>query len=191
MQTHPVLSSAPPLRLVVIGNGMAGVRFLEDLLARAPGRLAITVFGAEPRPAYNRILLSEVLGGLRTPDDAALQPLAWYAEQGIDLRLGVGVTAVDRPSRAVHAADGSRTPYDLLVLATGSSPFVPPLPGCDKQGVFVFRTLEDCAAIAAYAQHRRTAVVLGGGLLGLEAARGLHAHNLDVTVVEAAPYLMP
>jgi nitrite reductase (NADH) large subunit len=161
MQTHPAPSPTPPVRLVVVGNGMAGVRFLEDLLARAPGRFAITVFGAEPRPAYNRILLSEVLGGQRAADDTALQPPDWYAEQGIDLRLGVTVTAIDRQALTVHASDCRRTPYDLLVLATGSSPFVPPLPGSDKRGVFVFRTLEDCAAIAAYARRCRSAVVLG------------------------------
>jgi nitrite reductase (NADH) large subunit len=177
-------------RLVVIGNGMVGVRLLEDLLARAPDRYAITVFGAEPVPAYNRIALSEVLSGSRDAGEIALQPAAWYAQHGIDLRVGVTVTAIDRAARLISTADGSAVPYDVLVLATGSRPFVPPLPGCEKEGVFVFRTLDDCAAITSYAQRCRTATVLGGGLLGLEAARGLLSHGLAVTVVEAAPHLM-
>ncbi len=194
MQTHiPTLSRGrmAPQRLVVVGNGMAGARLLEDLIATAPGRFRVTVFGAEPSPAYNRILLSEVLTGSSNAADVTLLPPAWYHEHGIDLRVGTSITAIDRTARCVYAADGSAVPYEVLVLATGSRPFVPPLPGTEKQGVFVFRTLDDCAAILAYTQQCRSAVVLGGGLLGLEAARGLLSHGVEVTVVEAAPYLMP
>ncbi len=177
-------------KLVVVGNGMAGARFLEDVLAADPDRFDITVFGDEPYGNYNRILLSNVLNGTQDPKEIFLNPLGWYAENGIALHAGRRVTGVDREAKTVSAGDLT-VPYDYLVLATGSKPFVPPVPGTTLHGVFVFRTLDDCRNIAAYAAGKKSAVVIGGGLLGLEAAKGLMTHGLEsVTVVEMAPWLM-
>jgi len=176
-------------RLVVIGNGMAGARFLEDVLACDPHRFDITVFGDEPYGNYNRILLSNVLNGTQDAKEIFLNPLAWYAESGITLHAGQRVTSVDRDAKLVSAGEVT-VPYDYLVFATGSKPFVPRVPGTTLHGVFVFRTLDDCRNIAEYAKGCRTAVVIGGGLLGLEAAKGLMTHDVAVTVVEMAPWLM-
>ncbi len=176
-------------RLVVIGNGMAGARFLEDILAADPGAFDITVFGDEPYGNYNRILLSNVLNGSQDATEIFLNPLEWYEENGIRLHVGQRVTKVDREARIVYS-DGIEEPYDVLVFATGSKPFVPPIPGNTLHGVFVFRTLDDCRHIANYAKNCKKAVVIGGGLLGLEAAKGLMTHNVEVTVVEMAPWLM-
>jgi nitrite reductase (NADH) large subunit len=176
-------------KLVVIGNGMAGARLLEDVLACAPDLFDITVFGDEPYGNYNRILLSNVLNGSQDAKEIFLNPLAWYEENGITLRAGKRVTAIDRETKTVCADDLS-VPYDYLVFATGSKPFIPPIPGTPLRGVFVFRTLDDCRNIAEYAKNCKTAVVIGGGLLGLEAAKGLLTHNVAVTVVEMAPWLM-
>jgi nitrite reductase (NADH) large subunit len=176
-------------KLVVIGNGMAGARLLEDILAADPERFDITVFGDEPYGNYNRILLSNVLNGTQDAQDIFLNPLSWYAENGITLHAGQRVTAIDREAKTVSAGDLT-VPYDYLVFATGSKPFVPPVPGTSLHGVFVFRTLDDCRNIAEYARNCQTAVVIGGGLLGLEAAKGLMTHNVKVTVVEMAPWLM-
>jgi NAD(P)H-nitrite reductase large subunit len=177
--------------LVVAGTGMAGAKVVEEILARDPGRFSIRMFGAEPHGTYNRILLSSVLGGFADPGQLWLNPLEWYERHNIFVHRGVKAETIDRQRQVVTGADGKvEEPYDVLVLATGSRPFVPPLEGTDQQGVFVFRTLEDCQAIAAYAQECDRAVVIGGGLLGLEAARGLLSHGLDVTVVEVAPHLM-
>ncbi|GIX07618.1 MAG: nitrite reductase [NAD(P)H] [Candidatus Poribacteria bacterium] len=177
-------------RLVIVGNGMAGGRLVEEILQRDPDRFAITVFGAEPYGNYNRILLSNVLNGTQRPEEIFLNPLSWYREHGVALHAGVRVTKVDRTRKVVRGENGIEVPYDRLVLATGSSPFVPPLEGREREGVFVFRTLDDCEAIASYAAQSRRAVVLGGGLLGLEAARGLLTHRLAVTVVELGSHLM-
>jgi nitrite reductase (NADH) large subunit len=177
--------------MVVVGTGMAGARVVEEVLARAPDRFAIRMFGAEPHGTYNRILLSHVLGGFQDPDRLWLNPLSWYEERGILVHAGIRAEQIDRRERVIFGAGGRvAEPYDVLVLATGSRPFVPPLEGARRPGVFVFRTLEDCAAIQEYAQECEHAVVLGGGLLGLEAARGLLSHGLEVTVVEVAPHLM-
>jgi len=177
--------------LVVVGTGMAGAKVVEEVLARAPTRFSIRMFGAEPHGTYNRILLSSVLGGFQDPARLWLNPLDWYEAHGVFVHAGVRAEAIDRDRRLVVGAGGKvAEPYDVLVLATGSRPFVPPLEGTGHQGVFVFRTLEDCAAIGRYAQDCDRAVVLGGGLLGLEAARGLLSHGLDVTVVEVAPQLL-
>ena len=190
-------SKTTPLahRLVVVGNGMAGARAVEEIVARAPGRFEITVFGAEPYGNYNRIMLSHVLAG--EPDaDIYLNPVDWYAENGITLHTGVRVVRVDRLARKVFADDGQVLAYDTLILATGSRTFFPPMDGMwvdDKTltpGVFGFRTLDDTAAMVDHAAGHRAAVVIGGGLLGLEAAYGLRQHGLEVTVVEAAPMLM-
>lgn len=176
-------------KLVVIGNGMAGARFLEDVLAIDPDRFDITVFGDEPYGNYNRILLSNVLNGTQDAKEIFLNPLAWYEENGITLHAGRRVTGIDRDAKLVHAGDLS-VPYDYLVFATGSKPFIPPIPGTPLHGVFAFRTLDDCRNIAEYAKGCKTAVVIGGGLLGLEAAKGLMTHNVEVTVVEVNPWLM-
>ncbi len=177
--------------LVVLGTGMAGAKVVEEVLARDPDRYQIRMFGAEPHGTYNRILLSTYLGGFQDPARIWLNPLEWYEQRGVHVHAGVKAERIDRQERLVVGAGGKvAEPYDHLVLATGSRPFVPPLEGSDQKGVFVFRTLDDCHAIAAYAQECETALVLGGGLLGLEAARGLLSHGLAVTVVEVAPHLM-
>lgn len=177
-------------RIVVIGNGMAGSRLVEELLSRDPS-LDVTVFGAELRPAYNRVLLSDVLSGKRPAGEVTLSSTA-----GARRYLGSEVIRIDRVARTVHTGDGVTCPYDALVLATGSEPVVPPvhgIAGLDGKlldGVFVFRTLEDCEAIAARAKRSTRAVVVGGGLLGLEAARGLMTHGIDVDVVHGTTHLM-
>ena len=177
--------------MVVVGTGMAGAKIVEEVLGREPDRFAVRMFGAEPHGTYNRILLSGVLGGFHDPDQLWLNPLDWYERHGVFVHSGVKVETIDRANRVVVGGSGKVVePYDLLVLATGSRPFVPPLEGTRQRGVFVFRTLDDCATIGAYAQECDRAVVLGGGLLGLEAARGLLSHGLEVTVVEMAPHLM-
>jgi len=184
-------------RLVVIGNGMAGARVVEEILARDGGdQFAITMFGDEPTGNYNRILLSNVLNGSATEDDIYLNPLPWYEEQGIRLHAGRRVFRIFRQAKVVVCEDGGAEPYDKLIIATGSRPFLPPIErlltdgGALAPGVFVFRTVEDCRRIAAYAQGRRRAAVIGGGLLGLEAARGLQNFGLGVTVIHLASHLM-
>ncbi len=178
-------------RVVVVGNGMAGARLVDELVRRGSGA-DLTVFGAEDRPAYNRILLSDVLAGKRTGDDVMLPA----APPGVHHRRGVAVTRIDRPARTVTADDGSVTPYDVLVLATGSTALVPPVQGIAGpdgrllEGVHVFRTLDDCEAITAAAGRARRVAVVGGGLLGLEAARGLLSSGLEVHVVHGATHLM-
>ncbi len=177
-------------RLVVVGNGMAGVRAVEELLKLAPQLHDITVFGAEPHPNYNRILLSPVLAGEQTIDEIVLNPLAWYAQQGITLHIGKAVTRIDRIRRIVHADDGTQAHYDRLLLATGSTPFMLPVPGRDLAGVIAYRDIADTEAMIAAAGKYRHAVVIGGGLLGLEAANGLMRRGMQVTVVHLMPWLM-
>src|SRR5262245_25520382 len=177
--------------LVVVGTGMAGAKVVEEVLSRDPDRFTIRMFGAEPHGTYNRILLSSVLGGFQDPANLWLNPLDWYESNKVFVHSGVKADTIDRESRVVAGAGGKVVePYDLLVLATGSRPFVPPMEGTSKRGVFVFRTLDDCETIGAYAQECDRAVVIGGGLLGLEAARGLLSHGVEVTIVEVAPHLM-
>ena len=178
------------MKLVMIGNGMAGVRTLEELLKIAPDLYDITVFGAEPHPNYNRILLSPVLAGEQTIAEIVLNPLAWYADNGITLHLGKAVTRIDRVKRVVHAADGTQAPYDRLLIATGSTPFMLPVPGNDLEGVIGYRDIADTEAMIDAATKYRHAVVIGGGLLGLEAANGLMLRGMKVTVVHIAPWLM-
>jgi nitrite reductase (NADH) large subunit len=178
--------------LVVVGTGLAGAKVVEEVLARAPDAFTIRMFGAEPHGTYNRVLLSRLLGGFQDPAPFWLNPPEWYEGRGVLARHGVKADAIDPRRRVVVGGNGRvEEPYDALVLATGSRPFVPPAEGVNQQGVFVFRTLDDCEAIAAYADHCDQAVVLGGGVLGLEAARALLSHDLQVTVVEAEPHLMP
>jgi len=177
-------------RLVMVGNGMAGVRTLEELLKIAPELHDITVFGAEPHPNYNRILLSPVLAGEQTIDQIVLNPLDWYAQHGITLHLGRKVVDVDRRRRIVRAEDGTEAPYDRLLMATGSNPFVLPVPGRDLDGVIAYRDIADTNAMIDAAARYRHAVVIGGGLLGLEAANGLMLRGMQVTVVHIMPWLM-
>ena len=177
-------------KLVVVGNGMAGVRTLEELLKIAPDLYDITVFGAEPHPNYNRILLSPVLAGEQTLADIVLNPLAWYAEHGITLRMGTKATQIDRIQRVVRAADGSEAHYDRLLIATGSHPFILPVPGKDLPGVIAYRDIADTNAMIAASVKYKNAVVIGGGLLGLEAANGLMRRGMQVTVVHIMPWLM-
>jgi nitrite reductase (NADH) large subunit len=178
------------MKLVMVGNGMAGVRTLEELLKIAPDLYDITVFGAEPHPNYNRILLSPVLAGEQTIDEIILNPLDWYAGHGIDLHLGKKVVEVNRSRRIVRAADGTEAAYDRLLLATGSNPFILPLPGKELEGVIAYRDIADTETMIEAAKTHRHAVVVGGGLLGLEAANGLMRRGMSVTVVHIAPWLM-
>ena len=197
-------------KIVVIGNGMAGARVVEEIMGRVPGKFDFVMFGAEPYGNYNRILLSNVLNQTQEPEDIFINPLNWYKENNIKLHAGVKVFQIDTtrkivfgrellPQAAAYATHGQESlrgdiieeTYDYAIIATGSRPFVPPMEGFGGQGTFLFRTIDDCDHIAEYAKGCRKAVVIGGGLLGLEAARGLMTHNLEVTIVEAAPQLMP
>lgn len=178
------------MKLVMVGNGMAGVRTLEELLKIAPDLYDITVFGAEPHPNYNRILLSPVLAGEQTIDEIILNPLSWYEEHGIRLHLGKKVVEVDRRRRIVRAADGTEEEYDRLLIATGSNPFILPVPGKELDGVIAYRDIADTNTMIEAAAKYKHAVVIGGGLLGLEAANGLMLRGMQVTVVHIMPWLM-
>ncbi|WP_296127032.1 nitrite reductase large subunit NirB [Pseudomonas sp. Ga0074129] len=178
------------LKLVMIGNGMAGVRTLEELLKLAPDLYDITVFGAEPHPNYNRILLSPVLAGEQTFEEIVLNDLNWYAENDIKLLLGRKVVKIDRKKRLVIADDGSEAEYDRLLIATGSNPFILPIPGKDLEGVIGYRDIADTQMMMDTAKIHKHAVVIGGGLLGLEAANGLKLRGMDVTVVHLGDWLL-
>ena len=183
----------PPLRkmkLVMVGNGMAGVRTLEELLKIAPDLYDITVFGAEPHPNYNRILLSPVLAGEQTLDEIVLNSWDWYKDNGITLHAGKTVAAVDRVRRVVRAEDGTEAAYDRLLICTGSNPFMLPVPGRELDGVIAYRDIADTNAMIEAAAKYKNAVVIGGGLLGLEAANGLMLRGMNVSVVHVMPTLM-
>ena len=193
-------------KLILVGNGMAALRFLEQLIERGPDRYAVTVFGAEPCAGYNRVLLSALLAGERGRADLITHPDDWYAGHAIDYRKGVTITALDCAQKRVRDQDGRQYAYDKLVIATGSDPFVPPLPGRALAGVYTYRTLADvermlaaCREACAEAykdagadldKKKPRAVVIGGGLLGLEAACGLQARGMAVTVLHLAALLM-
>ena len=177
-------------KLVVIGNGMAGMRCVEELLKLNPDLYDITVFGAEPYGNYNRILLSPVLAGEKTVEDIMVNDLAWYAENNITLHANKTVVEIDRRNHRIVASDGTVEPYDWVLLATGSDPFVIPVPGHDLPGVITFRDIHDVDAMIDAAGRYRNAVVIGGGLLGLEAANGLMKQGMDVTVVHLMDSLM-
>jgi nitrite reductase (NADH) large subunit len=177
-------------RLVVIGNGMAGMRTIDELLALAPDLYDITVFGAEPHGNYNRILLSPVLAGEKQVDEIMLHPRSWYAEHGITLHAGDAVAEIDRVRRVVRSRAGISTGYDRLLIATGSRPFMLPVPGNQLPGVIAFRDIQDVEKMKAAARDHRRAVVIGGGLLGLEAANGLLRQGMDVTVLHVADALL-
>ncbi|VAX36748.1 Nitrite reductase [NAD(P)H] large subunit [hydrothermal vent metagenome] len=198
-------------KLVVIGNGMAGARVVEEILKRDADKFDIVMFGAEPYGNYNRILLSNVLNQTQDPQEIFINSLPWYTENNITLHAGVKVFEIDRTKKIIKAKELNKeeaayslpcpTPdvgqgevveegYDYLILATGSRPFVPPIEGFGGEGSFAFRTLDDCAKIATCAKKSTRAAVIGGGLLGLEAARGLMTHDVEVTVIEAVDQLM-
>ncbi len=184
-------------KLVVVGNGMAGARLVEEVLSKGGGdQFDISVFGEEPHGNYNRILLSGVLAGTHSGENIFINPLEWYEKNNVKLYAGVRAIGVDRNAKTLFAAGGHVVRYDKLVIATGSEPFVPPMDGlydedgAFRRGIFVFRTLDDTEQMIEHATTARSAVVIGGGLLGLEAARGLLSRGLDVHVVHLAAYLM-
>lgn len=182
---------AQPQKVVVVGNGMVGYKFCEKLLNKAGGgSFSITVIGEEPRPAYDRVHLSAYFSGTSV-DELTMAPASWYAENGIQLLTGECVLHIHPEEHCVITHTGRRVNYDKLILATGSSAFVPPVPGVEKEGVFVYRTIEDLDAIMSYAQGATRAAVIGGGLLGLEAAKATLDLGLETHVIEFAPRLMP
>ncbi|OGS91131.1 MAG: nitrite reductase large subunit [Gallionellales bacterium GWA2_60_18] len=178
------------MRLVVIGNGMAGIRTLEELLKMSPDEFEITVFGAEPQPNYNRILLSPVLSGEMPFHDTILNDWDWYRKNGITLHAGKTVSRIDRARRVVEAEDGISVPYDRLLIATGSNPIMLPVPGINLSGVLAYRSIDDVEKMLAVAAPGKRAVVIGGGLLGLEAANGLLSRGMEVSVVHLCDWLM-
>ena len=184
-------------KLVVVGNGMAGARFVEEVLSLGgQDQYDITVFGEEPYGNYNRILLSGVLAGTHDAKDIFINPLPWYEENDITLHAGVRVIGIDRKSKTAYGAGRLLVPYDKLVVATGSSPFIPMMDGlyrddgAFRDGIFQFRTLDDCTEMVEYASDANKATVIGGGLLGLEAARGLMNRGLEVDIVHLTSYIM-
>ncbi|MCA9398308.1 MAG: nitrite reductase large subunit NirB [Candidatus Omnitrophica bacterium] len=178
-------------QIIVLGNGMVGYKFCEKLVAKdTKGQCHITVFGEEPRPAYDRVQLSAYFSG-KTVEDLTMAPFEWYEENGIDLYVNEKVYEVNREEKYVVSEKGRKLYYDALIMATGSIPFIPPIPGVDKKGVFPYRTIEDLNDIMAYARSANTGVVIGGGLLGLEAAKALVDLKVKTHVVEFAPRLMP
>jgi nitrite reductase (NADH) large subunit len=180
------------MKIVVIGNGMVGYKFCEKLTAKAPeGQFEIIVFGEETRPAYDRVHLSEYFAG-KSAEDLTMAGLDWYAERNIRIYLGDPISYIDREQKTVRSHHGITESYDYLILATGSAAFVPPIPGVEKEGVFIYRTIEDLELMTAYAKKAKVGAVIGGGLLGLEAAKAMI--DLGVTnthVIEFAPRLMP
>jgi len=174
-------------RLVLIGNGMAGAKLLEELVATAPDLFDITVFGNEPYGNYNRIMLSPLLAGDKSLDEIMINDRDWYQSHGITLNAGPekAITQINRSSRQVHSADGTCCRYDRLIIATGSKPFMLPIPGIDLNGVMSFRDISDVENMIKASERYKTAVVIGAGLLGLEAAMGLRTRGMDVTVVHS------
>jgi nitrite reductase [NAD(P)H] large subunit len=177
-------------RLLVIGNGMCSLRLLEELTAVAAGRFEITVIGAEQSPAYNRVLLSPMLAGELATSNVALKPASWYAQNGITLRTGQPVTRLETAGRVAVLRDGTCIPFDICVLATGSEPIRLPLPGSDLEGVVTFRSLQDAHILKSAAEAKGSAVVIGGGLLGIEAAYGLVRAGASVTLIHLVDRLM-
>lgn len=172
-------------KLVLIGNGMAGAKLLEELMINSPEQYDITVFGDEPYGNYNRIMLSPLLAGEKTLDEIMIFTRQWYQDHGITLHTGKNkfITKIDRAKKCVHCLDGDITEYDRLVIATGSKPFILPIPGTDLDGVMSFRDIADVENMITAASTHKKAIVIGAGLLGLEAAMGLAGRGMDVTVV--------
>ena len=177
-------------KLVIIGNGMAPGRMLEHLLEQAPDRYSVTIFNAEPRVNYDRIMLSPVLSGEKAYEEIIIHGDGWYIANNITLYKGHKIVAIDRQAKTVTSDHGVTEPYDRLVIATGSVPFIIPVPGHNLPGVLSYRDLDDVNAMLLAAQSRAKAVVIGGGLLGLEAAAGLQMRGMDVTVIHLMPTLM-
>ena len=177
-------------KLVLIGNGMAGMRTIDELLKLSPDKYDITVFGAEPHGNYNRIMLSPVLAGDKTIDQIITHDLQWYEDKGITLHIGKTVTGIDRGNQIVITEAGKQAHYDKLIFATGSNPITLPLKGKDIEGVITFRDINDVNIMIATAKIHKKAVVIGGGLLGLEAANGLMTQGMDVSVVQRGSILM-
>ncbi|MCR2804497.1 nitrite reductase large subunit NirB [Paenibacillus soyae] len=182
--------NAQKKKLVLIGNGMAGVRTIEHLLKLAPDKYEITIFGSEPHPNYNRIMLSSVLVGGADMKEIVINDWSWYQENNITLHTGDPVTKIDTDKKMVYSKNGHKVAYDEVIFATGSKAFILPLPGADKEGVIGFRDIADCEKMIDASKQYKKAVVIGGGLLGLEAARGLLHLGMDVNVVHINPYLM-
>ena len=183
-------TSQEKMKLVLVGNGLAGMRCLEDLLDMAPERYEVTVIGEEPWGNYNRIMLSPVLSGDKTIEDIMLHPHAWYRDKGIRFIAGDPAVKIDRPRKQVYTAKGEVIDYDRLVLATGSKPFIPPIQGADLTGVLSFRDIYDVNSMLDYCKNKKNAVVIGGGLLGLEAAYGLKQRGMNVTVLHLTDRIM-
>ena len=182
--------SQEKLKLVLIGNGLAGMRCLEDLLDMAPDRYEVTVIGEEPWGNYNRIMLSPVLSGEKTIDDIMLHPHAWYSDKGIKFIADDPAIKIDRTRKTVHTEKGETVDYDRLIIATGSKPFIPPVQGVDLKGVISFRDIYDVNSMIKYCETKKNAVVIGGGLLGLEAAYGLKQRGMNVTVLHLMDRIM-
>jgi len=178
------------LKLVLVGNGLAGMRCLEDLLDMAPDRYDITVIGEEPWGNYNRIMLSPVLSGEKSFTEIMLHSADWYAEKGIRFIAGDAAISIDRSRKQVHTEKGEIVAYDRLILATGSKPFIPPIPGAELEGVISFRDIQDVNRMLDYCKTKQNAVVIGGGLLGLEAAYGLKQQGMNVTVLHLMDRIM-
>ncbi|QXX87116.1 nitrite reductase small subunit NirD [Acinetobacter lwoffii] len=178
------------LKLVLVGNGLAGMRCLEDLLDMALDRYDITVIGEEPWGNYNRIMLSPVLSGEKSFAEIMLHSADWYAEKGIRFIAGDAASSIDRSRKQVHTQKGEVVAYDRLILATGSKPFMPPIPGAELEGVISFRDIQDVSRMLDYCKTKQNAVVIGGGLLGLEAAYGLKQQGMNVTVLHLMDRIM-
>jgi nitrite reductase (NADH) large subunit len=185
-----ILKSFAMKRVIVVGNGMVGYKFCERLSAQSTGDYKLIVYGEEPRPAYDRVHLSSYFSG-STASDLLMAPLSWYKDRGIELHTGELVVSIDRAAQAITTHTGRTDYYDYLILATGSSPFVPSIEGVERNGVFVYRTIDDLNQIIQYGNKIKTAAVMGGGLLGLEAAKAMIDLQLQTHVVEFAPRLMP
>lgn len=180
------------MKIIIIGNGMVGYKFCEKLIAKAaPNQFNITVFGEETRPAYDRVHLSEYFAG-KSAEDLTMAPASWYTENNITLHLGDPIAQINRAEKTVDSHKGLTVPYDVLILATGSAAFVPPIPGTEKNGVFIYRTIEDLEMMTTWAKKAKKGAVIGGGLLGLEAAKAMIDLGVtDTAVIEFAPRLMP
>ena len=183
-------TSQEKMKLVLVGNGLAGMRCLEDLLDMAPDRYEVTVIGEEPWGNYNRIMLSPVLSGDKSIEDIMLHPHAWYSDKGIHFIAGDAAVKIDRPRKQVYTEKGIVVDYDRLILATGSKPFIPPINGSDLKGVLSFRDIYDVNTMLEYCKNKKNAVVIGGGLLGLEAAYGLKQRGMNVTVLHLMDRIM-
>ena len=183
-------TSQEKMKLVLVGNGLAGMRCLEDLLDMAPDRYEVTVIGEEPWGNYNRIMLSPVLSGDKSIEDIMLHPHAWYSDKGIHFIAGDAAVKIDRPRKQVYTEKGIVVDYDRLILATGSKPFIPPIKGSDLKGVLSFRDIYDVNTMLEYCKNKKNAVVIGGGLLGLEAAYGLKQRGMNVTVLHLMDRIM-